>query len=199
VFERPNLEFQIAHDLGALMIAARLRQIAPPCRTLIVDEIGLHRAGILARVRETLPAEQVMMAEEIGAPIDAAVWAEPRRDGAAETAEGLASALAPGAPLLLIVGERLRSRLSEPQGAGTPLGGRAAAALLTRHGLRVVERVTLRGLNALAWTAVGALAAKIGRAAWEDRAHYAMRAGFAAPAWARALATLSVIRLERRA
>lgn len=198
MFERPNLELQIAHDWSAMLIAARLRQIAPPCRVLIFDPIGLHQAGIAARLRGTLPAEQVQLTE-IGEPADAVIWAEPRHDYAAEMASQLTASLTSGAPLLLIVSERLRSRLSEPMGAGKPLNRRAAAALLARHDLRLIDQITLRGLNALAWTVIGIGAAKMGRAAWQDRAHYAMRAAFTAPSWARALATLSLVHLERRA
>ena len=122
----------------------------------------------------------------------ALAWVEPTTQDFVRLAEARRW-LAPGGRLFLVVGGALAGYLAERK-AGPSLDyldERTVLRGLARQGFRITERLGLHGVRAVAWHLLGLIAGWLGRPAWQDRCHFAMRRDFVASRGPAALVCLT--------
>lgn len=199
---RPGLAYQHAFD----WLAVHLGATKGPVACLQTDPFPVTE--LLRRVpRAALIADGSPVAGEFdtcldlraqprrdlgGATFAAVAWPEPRAARGDQLAR-LPDALVRGGRLYAVVGGPLARFLHERRVAGARdvMAAVGARQALAGHGFRVVDRIGIHGLRAIAWYQISALAGRIGFAAWQDRLHFAMRRDFLAPSGPAALVCLT--------
>ena len=117
--------------------------------------------------------------------VQAAIWAEPEREGGQGILEGIVQGLAPGGRLYVIVSGWLARFLPEWQAAGArPARQRAGwwwtLRRLRQAGLATEELYGFQVPASLLWGYTGLALERLGRTDWADRCHFRMRAEYVA-------------------
>lgn len=198
---RPGLAYQHAFD----RLAVQLNRSSGPVACLgtgAFETAELLRRAPQARLISASPAlqevsdrfgTQMVPPKEIeDAVFNTIAWAEPLAIDVPRLAE-IHDWLRSGGTLHLIVGGRFARFLQERQRipAGRRLDEGSARRALRVHGFRVDDRLGFHGLRAIVLHQMSTVAGRLGRIAWQDRFHYAMRRDFATR---RGLAALVALR-----
>lgn len=204
---RPGLAYQHAFD----WLAVQLHSTPGPVAALV--PAAFHAAELLRRLPcisllPPLPEHLTQVGTALGNhPVtpqpennsfSAIGWVEPLSNDAGHL-QLLAQGLEPGGRLYLIAGGPLSRFLTDRRQRNDAdyLSAHRAQSLLKQHGFRVVQRLGVHGPRAIGWHYAGEAAYRLGRPAWRDRAHFAMRRDFVEPGAANQLAALVLITAKR--
>lgn len=212
VAARPGLPYQHALDQCALLAwAARGRASVLTASPFFVPQL-YGRLGPLARELIWTGGRPVPQPDEWGADIvavpaqqvEAVIWADPARQGAAEHLGLAVRALAPGGSLLVIVaGPLARLAPRPPRGLvlapAAALGVARLGRLLRGAGLAVEEVQGYGGAASACWGLAGATMERLGRGDLADRYLARQREELAVGGAQAALAPLAVVVARRRA
>jgi hypothetical protein len=153
-----------------------------------------------------IPAPEIPCSSAPPLPCSSAqsiIWAEPEQESLERTAQEIVQALAPGAPLYVIVSGWLARFLPEWRAASRlPASGRAGW-WRTLYGLRQAGLATeaLYGFQtplSLLWGYSSRALEGLGRADWADRCHFRMRAHYVVRGWTALLAPVGVFVAKKR-
>lgn len=188
--QRPGLAYQHAFDWLATHLHAAGGSVAclapsvfhgtellrrlPSTPFLVPVPAGLETAALALGIEsiQTIPSNQASLA--------AVAWIEPPGDDIKQL-DRLHHILQPDGRLYLITGGKLARFLAERrrQKEENPFLNEAKAIQnLPRYGFRLVRRVGIQGLTAVAWHYAGVMTGRLGNNAWQDRCHFGMRRAF---------------------